>query len=101
MLIPGSPILNPMATSIGSMFMWGTRPKASHVPQLAHIENVSMRRRLDRHYTDSSITARIAFERRGFEVITGQTVTVRGEAFVNYRWKSDSLCVFQDERADR
>ena len=52
---------------------------------LAHIENVAMRRSLDRLYTEASITARRAFERRGFQVITEQTVTVRGETFVNYR----------------
>lgn len=52
---------------------------------LAHIENVAMRRSLDRLYTEASITARTAFERRGFQIIVEQTVTVRGEAFVNYR----------------
>ena len=52
---------------------------------LAHIENVAMRRSLDRLYTEASITARRAFERRGFQVITEQTVTLRGETFVNYR----------------
>ena len=52
---------------------------------LAHIENVAMRRSLDRLYTEASITARTAFERRGFQVIAEQTVTLRGEAFVNYR----------------
>jgi putative acetyltransferase len=44
-----------------------------------------MRRSLDRLYTEASITARTAFERRGFQIIVEQTVTVRGEAFVNYR----------------
>ena len=52
---------------------------------LAHIENVAMRRSLDRLYTEASITARTAFERRGFQVIAEQTVTVRGESLVNYR----------------
>ena len=52
---------------------------------LAHIENVAMRRSLDRLYTEASITARTAFERSGFQVIAEQTVTPRGEAFVNYR----------------
>jgi putative acetyltransferase len=52
---------------------------------LSHIENVAMRRSLDRLYTEASITARTAFERSGFQVIAEQTVTVRGEAFVNYR----------------
>jgi putative acetyltransferase len=32
---------------------------------LAHLENVAIRRNLDRLYTEASITARTAFERRG------------------------------------
>jgi putative acetyltransferase len=52
---------------------------------LAHIENMAVRLSLDRLYTEASITARPAFERRGFQIIAEQTVTLRGEPFVNYR----------------
>jgi putative acetyltransferase len=61
---------------------------------LAHIENMAMRQSLDRLYTEASITARTAFKRSGFQVITDQTVTVRGETFVNYRMEKQlSVCL--------
>jgi putative acetyltransferase len=58
---------------------------------LAHIENMAMRQSLDRLYTEASITARTAFKRSGFQVITDQTVTVRGSLTIG--WKSSSLYV--------
>lgn len=36
-------------------------------------------------YSEVSITARPFFERRGFRVITAQTVALRGQQFINYR----------------
>jgi putative acetyltransferase len=52
---------------------------------LAHIENVAIRLGLDRLCTEASITARTAFEHRGFVVVAAQTVSLRGETFTNYR----------------
>jgi putative acetyltransferase len=52
---------------------------------LVHIENVAIRLGLDRLYTEASITARTAFEHRGFVVVATQTALLRGETFTNYR----------------
>lgn len=40
---------------------------------------------LPRLFTEASITAKPFFERMGFVVVEEQSVTVRGETFVNYR----------------
>lgn len=52
---------------------------------LRRVEAEAARLRLDRLYTEASITARPFFERKGFRVITPQTVSVRGQDMVNYR----------------
>jgi len=40
---------------------------------------------LARLYTEASITARPFFERRGFQLVTAQIVSKRGQDFMNYR----------------
>lgn len=40
---------------------------------------------LPRLFVEASIPARPVFERRGFQVLTAQTVTLRGQDFLNYR----------------
>ncbi|HJQ28405.1 MAG TPA: GNAT family N-acetyltransferase [Rubrobacter sp.] len=52
---------------------------------LEKIEAEAQRRCLARLYTEASITARPFFERRGFSVVTPQSVEVRGQTFRNYR----------------
>jgi putative acetyltransferase len=52
---------------------------------LSHIEGVARERGLARLYTEASITARPAFEARGFVVLAAQIVARRGEDFTNYR----------------
>jgi len=52
---------------------------------LAHIHEIAQTRGMERLYTEASITARPAFEAVGFQVVTAQTVTVRGESMTNYR----------------
>ena len=38
-----------------------------------------------RLYTEASLTARPFFERRGFSVVNPQSVSVRGQTFINFR----------------
>jgi putative acetyltransferase len=64
---------------------------------LAHIENVAIRLGLDRLYTEASITARTAFEHRGFLVVATQTVLLRGETFTNYRMERQIASASQIE----
>jgi putative acetyltransferase len=52
---------------------------------LAAVEAEAARLGLGRLFTEASITARPFFERKGFTVIRPQTVSVRGQDFVNYR----------------
>lgn len=52
---------------------------------LRTVEAEAARLGLDRLFTEASITARPFFERKGFRVIAPQTVSVRGQDFVNYR----------------
>jgi putative acetyltransferase len=52
---------------------------------LAHIEKLAREQALVRLYTEASITARLVFERSGFEVIAEQTVTIRGASMNNFR----------------
>jgi putative acetyltransferase len=52
---------------------------------LVHLESVAGERGLRRLHTEASLTARPVFERRGFEVLARQTVTVGGEELTNYR----------------
>ncbi len=52
---------------------------------LRQVEAEAARLRLDRLFTEASITARPFFERKGFRVITPQTVSVRGQDMTNYR----------------
>ena len=52
---------------------------------LRTVEAEAARLGLDRLFTEASITARPFFERKGFSVITPQTVSVRGQDLVNYR----------------
>jgi len=40
-------------------------------------------------YTEASITARPFFERRGFDLVTPQTVHVRGQDLINFRMRKE------------
>jgi putative acetyltransferase len=52
---------------------------------LAQLEAAAREEGAETLFTEASITARPFFERRGFILIAPQTVTVRGERFVNFR----------------
>ena len=52
---------------------------------LRQVEAEAARLGLGRLFTEASITARPFFERKGYRVITAQTVHVRGQDMVNYR----------------
>lgn len=52
---------------------------------LKQVETAATEQGLDRLHTEASITAKPFFERKGFRVITAQTVHVRGQDMVNYR----------------
>jgi putative acetyltransferase len=52
---------------------------------LRHVEAEARARNLARLFTEASITARPFFERYGFRVLAPQTVSLRGQDFVNYR----------------
>ena len=52
---------------------------------LARIEELARERGLGHLYTQASITARPVFERRGFQVLAEQSVSLRGETFTNFR----------------
>jgi putative acetyltransferase len=52
---------------------------------LARLESAARHQGLARLFTESSITARAFFERRGFRMIGPQRVSVRGQEFINYR----------------
>jgi putative acetyltransferase len=49
------------------------------------VEQQALKLGCDRLFTEASITAKPFFQRLGFTVIQQQTVTRRGEAFINYR----------------
>ncbi len=51
----------------------------------ARIEAAAAELKLWRLYTEASITAKPFFEKKGFRVISAQTVHVRGQDLVNYR----------------
>ena len=63
---------------------------------LKHIEETARTSGLRRLYTEASITARPVFEAAGFRVIAPQTVTVRGEAMINYRMEKHLELPTQD-----
>jgi putative acetyltransferase len=52
---------------------------------LEQVEKSARGSGLIRLFTEASITARPFFERRGFRVITAQTVSIREQTLVNYR----------------
>jgi putative acetyltransferase len=52
---------------------------------LNHVESEAARLGLARLHTEASITARPFFEKKGFRVLAPQTVSLRGQDFVNYR----------------
>ncbi len=52
---------------------------------MAKVEEAADEQKLGRLYTEASITARPFFEKKGFRVISAQTVHVRGQDLVNYR----------------
>ena len=58
---------------------------------LRRLEASAVARGLARLFTEASITARPFFERRGFRVITAQTVVRRGEELTNYRMERPLL----------
>ncbi len=52
---------------------------------LRTVEQAAGDQGLDRIFTDSSITARPFFERRGFQLVAERTVEKRGQTFTNFR----------------
>jgi putative acetyltransferase len=54
---------------------------------LSHLESVARGLGIQELYTEASITARLFFERRGFQLIEQQVVSTRGQNFINYRMK--------------
>ncbi len=52
---------------------------------MAKVEEAAAAQKLGRLYTEASITAKPFFEKKGFRVISAQTVHVRGQDLVNYR----------------
>jgi putative acetyltransferase len=52
---------------------------------LARVEHVVRQDNVTRLFTESSITARPFFERRGFRVLVPQVVSIRGQQLVNYQ----------------
>ena len=52
---------------------------------MAKLEEAAAAQKLGRLYTEASITAKPFFEKKGFRVISAQTVHVRGQDLVNYR----------------
>lgn len=56
---------------------------ASHL--LSRVEKEALNLGFTRIYTEASRTARPFFERRGFRVITRQTVEKRGQSLENFR----------------
>lgn len=52
---------------------------------LETVESKARNALLSQLYTEASITARRFFERRGFQIITSQTVRFGGQEFLNFR----------------
>lgn len=52
---------------------------------LAEVEGAARHQGIDCIHTEASITARPFFERRGFQLLAPQTVSLRGQRFTNYR----------------
>ncbi len=52
---------------------------------MAKLEEAAAAQKLGRLYTEASITAKPFFEKKGFRVISAQTVHVRGQDLLNYR----------------
>lgn len=66
---------------------------------LDRIEAEAQRLGLARLFTEASITARPFFRKRGFSVVTPQTVEVRGQTFRNYRMEKTRQTRGSDENA--
>jgi len=54
---------------------------------LSHLESVARSLGIQELYTEASITARLFFERRGFQLVEQQIVSTRGQNFINFRMK--------------
>jgi putative acetyltransferase len=52
---------------------------------LSRVESAARHQDLTRLFTESSITSRSFFERRGFRMIAPQLVSTGGQEFINYR----------------
>lgn len=52
---------------------------------LAEVESAARHQGIDCLHTEASITAKPFFERRGFHLLAPQTVSIRGQRFINYR----------------
>lgn len=52
---------------------------------LNHVESEAARLGLGRLHTEASVTARPFFEKKGFRLVVPQTVSLRGQDFINYR----------------
>jgi putative acetyltransferase len=54
---------------------------------LSHLELIARGLGIRELYTEASITARLFFERRGFQLVEQQVVSTRGQNFINFRMK--------------
>jgi len=54
---------------------------------LSHLESVARSMGIQEFYTEASITARLFFERRGFQLVEQQLVSNRGQNLINFRMK--------------
>ncbi len=54
---------------------------------LSHLESVARSMGIQELYTEASITARLFFERRGFQLVEQQLASIRGQNFINFRMK--------------
>lgn len=65
---------------------------------LARLEMQARMQNITTLFTEASITARPFFESHGFRLVAEQTVTLRGENFVNYRmqkWLGEALALLE------
>ena len=63
----------------------GSGATAQAMVEQARVEEAAAELKLGRLHTEASITAKPFFEKKGFRVISAQTVHVRGQDLVNYR----------------
>lgn len=66
---------------------------------LSQLEAAAREAGAEKLFAEASLTARPFFERRGFVLIAPQTVTVRGQAFVNFRMEKRLVAAATSTRA--